>query len=113
MVTYSCERGRRVQGPRRLDAAKPARRAVSRRWSDPQRTRTALADDPLRRDEALARAGSGRSGGHAAARAREAALPEPRPDPADPRPLGQPVRRALGRRPQRAQDPNGGKTVVT
>ena len=33
-----------------------------------------------------------------AARPREAPLPEPRPDPARPRPLGEQVRRALGRR---------------
>ena len=38
-----------------------------------------------------------------AARAREAALPERRPDPARPRPLGEQVRRALGRRAERPQ----------
>ena len=38
------------------------------------------------------------------ARPREAALPEPRPDPARPRPVGEQVRRALGRGAQRAQD---------
>jgi len=35
--------------------------------------------------------------------AREAALPEPRPDPARPRPLGEQVCRALGCDPERAQ----------
>ena len=43
-----------------------------------------------------------------AARSREAALPQPRPDPARPRPLGQQVRRALGRGAQRAQDRHRG-----
>ena len=40
---------------------------------------------------------------HAATRPREAALPEPRPDPARPRPVGEQVRRALGGGAQRAQ----------
>ncbi len=44
-----------------------------------------------------------------ATRAREAALPEPRPDPARPRPLGEQVRRALGRDAQRAQATTGGQ----
>ena len=47
-----------------------------------------------------------------AARPREAALPEPRPDPARPRPLGEQVRRALGRGAQRAQARHrGGQTM--
>ena len=37
---------------------------------------------------------------------REAPLPESRADPARPRPLGQQVRRAVGRRPERAQEQN-------
>ena len=37
----------------------------------------------------------------------EAALPEPRPDPAGPRPLGQQVHRALGRRPDRPESGTG------
>ena len=39
---------------------------------------------------------------------REAALPQPRPDPARPRPVGEQVRRALGGDAQRAQDLSGG-----
>ena len=46
-----------------------------------------------------------------AARSREAALPEPRPDPARPRPVGEQVRRAMGRRAQRAQATTGGHTM--
>ena len=52
----------------------------------------------------LKRARGGGPRGHQAARPREAPLPEPRPDPARPRPVGEQVRRALGRRAQRAQD---------
>ena len=55
-----------------------------------------LLDDPLRRDEAPQAARGGRPRGHQAARPREAPLPEPGPDPARPRPVGQQVRRALG-----------------
>ena len=50
----------------------------------------------------------GGPGDHAAARPREAPLPQPRPDPAHPRPLGEQVRRALGGGAQRAQDRTGG-----
>ena len=46
-----------------------------------------------------------------AARPREAPLPEPRPDPARPRPVGEQVRRALGRDAQRAQDTNSRRTA--
>ena len=38
---------------------------------------------------------------------REGPLPEPRPDPARPRPVGEQVRRALGRRAQRPQNQIG------
>ena len=41
--------------------------------------------------------------------AREAALPQPRPDPAHPRPLGEQVRRAVGLCAHRAQDSAGGQ----
>src|ERR671928_48605 len=47
---------------------------------------------------------SGRS-----ARPREAALPEPGPDPARPRPVGEQVRGALGRGAQRPQGTTGGR----
>ena len=43
-----------------------------------------------------------------AARAREIALPEPCADPADSRPLGEQVHRALGRDAERSQNQIGG-----
>ena len=46
-----------------------------------------------------------------APRAREAALPEPGPDPARPRPVGEQVRRAVGRRAHRAQAATGGDAM--
>ena len=46
-----------------------------------------------------------------AARAREAALPQCRPDPARPRPLGEQIHRALGRRAERSQTRIGGQTM--
>jgi hypothetical protein len=52
--------------------------------------------DPLRRDEAPARARAGGPRDDSEARPREAPLPEPRPDPAHPRQVGEQVRRAVG-----------------
>ena len=75
----------------------------------PERARAAVADDALRRDEAPEGARGGRARGHQAAWPREAPLPEPRPDPARPRPLGEQIRRALGRDAQRAQAQIGGQ----
>ncbi len=88
--------------------AEPTRRSLldelfERGRADAERARAAAADDALRRDEAPEGARGGRPGGDQAARPREAALPEPRPDPARPRPVGEQVRRALGRGAQRAQ----------
>ncbi len=45
------------------------------------------------------------------ARAREAALPEPRPDQARPRQMGEQVRRALGGDTHRPQEENRGETM--
>src|SRR5688500_6997380 len=87
MVTYSLPRGRGVQGARRLDAKGPARRALQAGRADAEHARATGADDALRRDEAPARARGGGSRDHPTARAREAALPEPGPDPAHPRPV--------------------------
>ena len=98
-----------VQGARGPNAAEPARRAVQGGRPDVERARAAAADDALRRHEAPAAARGGRPRDDKEARSREAALPEPRPDPARPRPMGEQVRRALGRRPQRAQAPIGGQ----
>ena len=81
----------------------PARRAPRARRADAELARVPAADDPLRGDEAPAGPGGGESRDHAAPWPREAALPQPRPDQAHPRPLGEQIRRALGRRAQRAQ----------
>src|SRR5436853_5528293 len=103
MVTYDLRHGRGVQGPRRPHAPEPARRAVQARRADAQRTRAATADDAVRRDEAPEAARRGGPRRHEAAWAREAPLPEPRPDPARPRQVGEQIRRALGRDAQWAQ----------
>src|SRR3954471_3328517 len=95
--------GRRVQGPRGSDAPQPARRALRRGRADAQRAGGAAADDALRRHEAPQGARGGRARRHEAPRPREAAFSQRRPDPAHPRPLGEQVRRADGRRPQPAQ----------
>src|SRR5262245_21350703 len=97
MVTYKPTRGSGVQGPGRAAAASPARRAVQGGRSDARRARAAPPDDPLRRDEAPARARRRGARGDEEAGAREAALPEPRPDPTRSRPVGEQVRRAVGR----------------
>src|SRR5712691_13514195 len=110
MVTYPGGRGRSVQGPRRPDPTEPPRRAVPGGRPDVERARGPLLDDALRRHEAPPAARGGRTGGHPPARSREAPLPEPRPDPARPRPVGEQVRRALGLRADRAQTRTGGTT---
>ena len=100
--------GRGVQSPRRSGASEPPRRALPRGRADVERARGAPPDDAVRRHEAPQAARGGGPGRHQAARAREAPLPESGPHPARPRPLGEQVRRALGRRAQRAQEPTGG-----
>src|SRR3989442_11542242 len=107
-VAYHSGHGRCVQGPRRPDAPEPARRSVRAGRADAQRARGAVADDALRRDEAPEGLGGGAPRDHAAARSREAPLPEPRPDSAHPRPLGEQVRGALGGGAVRAQARPGG-----
>src|SRR5258708_3242742 len=88
--------GRGVQGARRPDPPRPARRAPQGGRPDPDCSRAALSDDALRRDEAPQGAGGGRARHHETSWSREASLPEPRPDQARPRPLGEPLCRALG-----------------
>src|SRR5438093_9318608 len=102
MVTYY-HRGRGVQGPGRSEPPQAARRALQARRADARGTRAAPADDALRGNEAFARARGGQARRNAAARARKAALPEPRPDPAGPRPVGEQVRRAVGGDPERPE----------
>ena len=58
----------------------------------------------------LGRPGDGRPDHDAEGRAREAPLPQPRPDPAHPRPLDQQVRGAHRRRDERPQRAPGGST---
>src|SRR6185503_21228866 len=86
-----------VQSPRGPHAPEPARRAVQRGRADARRARGGASDDAVRRDEAPEGARAGRPRHHQASRAREAAFPEPRPDPAHPRQVGEQIRRALGR----------------
>ena len=96
LVTYYPGHGRRVQGPRRPHAPQPARRALQGGRADADSAGGSAPDVALRRDEAPEGARGGEPRGHQAARAREAPLPEPRPDPARPRQVGEQVRRALG-----------------
>src|SRR6059058_409295 len=104
--------GRGLQGAGGPDAASPARRALRARRADADRARAAAADDALRRHEAPEGPRGGGSRGHAQARPREAALPEPRPDPAHPRPVGEQVLGALGLGTQRAQGRTGGEGLM-
>src|SRR5579863_9235844 len=101
--------GRGVQGPRRPDAPEAAGPAVQERRPDAERARGAPADDAFRGDEAPADPREGRPRRDEATRAREAALPESRPDPARPRPMGEQIRRAVGRGPERPQTHAGGQ----
>src|SRR5262249_3352488 len=107
-VTYDLGHGRGFQGACRPDPPRPARPAVRGGRSDADRARAAACDDAIRRHEARGGARGGRARDDAAARAGEAPLPQPRPDPAHPRPLGEQVRRAMGRDAQWAQDTTGG-----
>src|SRR5688500_1472843 len=110
MVTYDPEPdGRGVQSSRRPDASAPARPAVPPGWAAAARPRAGAGDDAVRRHEASAAARGGKPRDDQAARTREAPLPEPRPDPARPRQVGEQVRRALGRDAERAQAPIGGQ----
>ena len=106
-VTYCGRHGPGVQGTCRSHPAEPARRALPRGWADAERARRALLDVALRRDAAPAIARGGRPDRHPATRPREAPLPEPGPDPARPRPVGEQVRRALGECAQRPQEQTG------
>src|SRR5215203_2668852 len=108
MVTYPQACGRGLQGaggPHPSRAARPALRAGR---ADAERPGAAVADVPLRRDEAPEGARGGWPGDDPEARSREAALSQPRPDPAHPRPLGEQVHGALGLGAQRAEERDGG-----
>ncbi|CAA9366688.1 MAG: Transcriptional regulator, ArsR family / Ligand-binding SRPBCC domain protein family, partial [uncultured Nocardioidaceae bacterium] len=97
-----------VQSSRRPDPARPPRCLVHRGRSDPERPRGTGADDALRSDEAPQGPGGSRARRDAQARPGEAPLPQPRPDPAHPRPVGEQVRRTVGRRAHRSQGTAGG-----
>src|SRR5215213_7294810 len=101
--------GRGIQGTLRPHAPQPARRALSRRRADPKRARGAPPDDALRRDEAPAGARGGQPRNNEEAWAREAPLPEPRPDQARPRQVGEQVRGAMGGHAHRPQASTGGQ----
>src|SRR5258708_34531391 len=107
MVTYYRGHGWRVPRSGRSNQAKPARRAVPRGRPDAERARGALSDHALRGDEAPEAARRGRAHRHPAAWPREAPLPQPRAYPADPRPVGEQICRALGGRAERDQARTG------
>ncbi len=111
LVTYPPRRGRGVQGPGGSHPAQPARRAVRRRRADADGARGPAPDVALRRDEAPEGARGGEPRGDEAARPREAPLPEPRPDPAHPRQVGEQIRRALDASADGAQARTGGLTM--
>src|SRR5271166_315420 len=98
-VTYTSRRGPHLQGARRSDSPKPARRTLRARRADAERARGSAADDPFRGDEALEGARRGEFGRQQTTRPGEAALPEPGPNSPGVRALGQQVRRAVGRDP--------------
>src|SRR5262249_45255855 len=70
-------------------------------------------DDPLRRHEAPEGARGRGSRRHPPGRPGEASLPEPGPDPADPRPLDRQVHRGPRQRAPRSQGATGGGDGMT
>ena len=68
----------------------------------------AAGHDPAGRHEAPAHPRGRRTSSSPDARSAEAPLPQPRADPADPRPLDQPLYRTPGRRPRPAEGASGG-----
>src|SRR4029077_18740140 len=108
-------RGRRqgLQGACRPDAAVPPRQALRARRPLARRAGGGGGDDPLRGDEAPARAGRGRSRRHTPAGPGEAAFPQSRADSADPRPVDRQVHRAPRVGARRPQDATGGNCMTT
>src|SRR5439155_24653679 len=91
-------------------SARPALRA---RRTLARRARVGARDDPLRGDEAPARARGGGARRLAPVGPGEAPLPEPGADPADPRPLDRQVHRAPRGGTHRPQERVGGNRMIT
>src|SRR5258705_9058726 len=95
MQPFGClyfERGRSVQGARRSQPATVAGPAAPGEWPDPGRAVPTPGHDAPGGEQASGAAGGGQPRGHGAARAREAALPQPGADPRDQRALDREVR---------------------
>src|SRR6185503_1790359 len=102
-----------LQGARRPDAQASPRPALRARRPHAHGARVRAGDDALRRHEAPAGPRGRWSRGHAPAGPGETPLPEPRSDPADPRPMDRQVRGAPGVGALRAQDTTGGTSMTT
>ena len=103
MVSYPAVRGHGVPGPRRPHPTGAPRCPVRPGRPDAGRPDRTARHHQDRRRQAPGCARGRRAGGEPAPGPREAALPQPGPDPARPRPLGEQVHRAVGRRPGRSQ----------
>src|SRR6476661_1250520 len=115
MVTYcrSHGGGPGVQGVGRPDPTSPAGPALRARRPHAHRAGVRAGDDPLRCHEAPQGARGGRARRHAEEGPGEAALPQPGPDPADPRPLDRQVHRAPGDGARRPQERTGAGSMST
>src|SRR5437868_4821698 len=115
MVTYYARRGRqpRVQGSRRPDATASPRPALRARRPHAHRARVGAGDDAIRSHEAPAGPRGRRARGHPTAGPGEAALPEPGPDPARPRPLDRQVHGAPSVGARGSQARTGGDCMTT
>ncbi len=91
------------QGACGRDSAQTPGRPVREGRPDACRTRRTDADDPFRGDEASPGAGESGACGRQEEGPRKAPFPQPGPDQADLRPVGQQVHRALGGNAHRAQ----------
>src|SRR3954451_19791765 len=115
MVTYcrSHGGGPGVQGVGRPDPTSSAGPTLRARRPHAHRAGVRAGDDALRCHEAP----EGARGGRARRRCEEgpgkAALPEPGPDPADPRPLDRQVHRAPGHGARRPQERTGAESMTT
>ena len=99
--------GGRVPSALRPDPSVAARRPPRGGRPDPGRPHGRTRHDPHRGGQAPAPPRGGRPRRHPPAGPGEAALPQPGPDPPHPRPVGEQVHRAVGRRTGRPQDRAG------
>src|SRR5262249_737112 len=102
-----------LQGARRSNPAPSPRPALRARRPHAHGARVRARDDPLRRHEAPARPRGRRSRRPPPGGPGEAPLPEPRADPADPRPVDRQVHRAPRRGARRSQARTGGNCMTT